>query len=182
MKALATAFLLFVTLQGCLLAQTVTVTISFPGTTALNGGNPIQLLSFKIGAQQATQLNLAGTGASAGKSQFTTLTLYKGIDQTTPELFIACATGKLIKSAMLTVSSTDSGIFFQVALQNVYISTINDDSTNSDGGPPCESFSLSYSKIGWQYTPPDQGAPLAGGFDIIKNVSIPYASLVPGPQ
>jgi type VI secretion system secreted protein Hcp len=176
MKALATAFLLFLGLQCGLFAQTITVTFD----STINSGNPLALLSFKIGAQQAGLLSQAGSGASAGKSQFTPLTLYKNVDQTTPELFIACATGKQIKHALLTVSGDTGQIFFQVALENVYIASINDDSTNDDGGIPFETFTLSYSKIGWEYTPPE-GTPVQGGFDVIRNVSVPFSSLLATP-
>jgi type VI secretion system secreted protein Hcp len=180
MKALAIAFLLLLGVQCGLFAQTITIT--FDSTSGINGGNPISLVSFKIGAQQAGLLTQAGSGASAGKSQFTPLTLYKGVDQTTPELFIACATGKLIKHALLTVSGDTSQVFFQIALENVYIASINDDSTNDDGGIPFETFTLSYSKIGWEYLPTEGGTPVAGGFDVIKNVSVPFTGLLSSPQ
>jgi type VI secretion system secreted protein Hcp len=179
MKALAIGFLLFLGLQFCVFAQTVTVT--FDSTSGINGGGPVSLLSFKIGAQQAGLLSQAGTGASAGKSQFTPLTLYKNVDQTTPQLFISCATGKLIKHALLTVSGDTGQIFFQIALENVFIASINDDSTNSDGGIPFETFTLSYSKIGWEYLPTEGGQPVAGGFDVIRNVSVPFSSLLTAP-
>jgi len=178
MKAFAIAFILFIGLQGCLLAQNITVT--FGGTNGINNGNPIALLSFKIGAQQESIVALAGGPAGAARSQFTPLTLYKNVDQTTPQIFIACAMGKQIKNALLTVSSQGEAdtVYFQIALENVYISTVNDDSTNSDGGPPFESFSLSYSKIGWNYMPQGGGTPLQSGFDIIKNVPVTFSSLL----
>jgi len=184
MKAIAIAFILFIGLQGCLSAQNITVTFS-GGANGINNGNPIPLLSFKIGTQQQSIVNLAGGGASAAKSQFTPLTLYKNVDQTTPQIFIACAMGKPIKNALLTVSSQGNAdtVYFQIALENVYISTVNDDSTNSDGGPPFESFSLSYGKIGWNYMPPAGGTPLQSGFDIIKNVAVNFSSLLaPAPS
>jgi type VI secretion system secreted protein Hcp len=157
-----------------LLAQTITVTIAFDSSSGINNGNPISVLTFKIGAVQPQLSTYSGGGASAGKSQFTPLMVFKNIDGNSPILFLDCATGKLIKDAILTVSgSGDSGqTYFQIALKDVYIASINDDSTDADGGEPYETFTLSYREIGWQYSSSGDESVVNGGFDVIKNAAV----------
>jgi type VI secretion system secreted protein Hcp len=154
----------------------VTVAISFDPGSGIASGSAIQLSTFKIGTVQPGISVYAGGGSSAGKSQFTPLTLYKNIDATTPLLFLDCALGKKIKSATLTVSQ-DSVVLFQILMEGVAISSVNEDSTYSDGGPPLETVALSYTKIGWQYTP-SSGPPVNGGFDLQTNVVATWSQLV----
>jgi len=162
-------------------AQSVGVTITFDAGSGIASGSAIQLASFKIGAVQPQLSLYTGGGASAGKSQFTPLTLYKTIDETTPLLFLDCALGKLIKGATLTVTQNPQQapvVLFQILLYGVFISSVNDDNTNSDGGPPFETVTLSYQKIGWQYTPPGGGNPVNGAFDNVRNIQESWSQLL----
>jgi type VI secretion system Hcp family effector len=157
-------------------AQVVTVTISFAASSGIATGTSIQLSSFKIGATQPPIATYAGAAASAAKSQFTPLTLYKNIDATSPILFLDCALGKPIKNATLTVYQ-DSTPIFQILLEGVFISTINDDSTYSNGGPPLETFSLSYGIIGWQYIPPT-GPTVNAAFNLETNTNLSFSQVL----
>ena len=175
MKKLLLMVILLCVANISLHAQNVTVTLSIAAGSGIATGTSIPLLSFKIGAVQPTLTTYVGAPATAAKSQFTPLTLYKNIDATTPLLFLDCALGKSIPNVTLTVYQ-NSAVLFQIILEKVYISTINDDSTNSDGGSPLETFSLSYGTIGWQYLPAG-GPPVNGGFDLITNRPVGWSQL-----
>jgi type VI secretion system Hcp family effector len=176
MKKLLLLMILWSAANISLHAQTVTVTISFAANSGIATGTSIQLSSFKIGATQPPLTTYVGAAASAAKSQFTPLTLYKNIDATSPMLFLDCALGKPIKNATLTVFQ-DSTPIFQILLEGVFISSINDDSTMSNGGPPLESFSLSYGIIAWAYIPPSGPAETAA-FNLETNTNLSFSQVL----
>jgi type VI secretion system secreted protein Hcp len=187
MKPLLLALAAFVGLPYALHAQTITETVTFDSSSGINSGSAITLMSFKLGVQQSGLVTMAGGGGSASKSQFTPVTLFKTIDQTTPELFLACALGKVIKSATISAVS-DNGqtapvTFFQIVIKNVIVSSVNDDGSDSDGGTPfLETIALSYGQIEWLYTPVSGGLQTLGGFDVKRNISLPFTSFQPPPQ
>ena len=87
--------------------------------------NTIQLLSFSANVFQQG-LNLAGLGAGAGKAQFNPIEVMKTIDKTSPALFVACATGKHIKTATLFVRSGEASFdYFKIILTDVLISSLS---------------------------------------------------------
>src|SRR5277367_3430780 len=62
--------------------------------------NEIQLESFTLGVEQQGTANVGG-GMGAGKSKFHDFFVVKKTDKATPKLFLACANGEHIKSAIL---------------------------------------------------------------------------------
>ncbi len=114
--------------------------------------NTIQLLSFSANVFQQG-LNLAGNGAAAGKAQFNPIEVMKSIDKTSPALFVACATGKHIKTATLFVRNGEATFdYFKIVLTDVLISSL---STSGGSGDDlvAEHVTLSFSKIQWVFTP-----------------------------
>src|SRR6266704_1530243 len=123
--------------------------------TAAGHNGDIEVASFKLSVTQRG-LNLAGGTASAGASDFKPLTIYKFIDLASPKIFIACASGRLIKTATLVVESTvadqasspprPQGPFFKIVLSNVLIANVNEDAATTDQqGNIVETVALSYS-------------------------------------
>ncbi len=135
--------------------------------------NSIPILSFSSDVFQQG-LNLAGGGGSAAKTQFNPIVVIKRFDKTSPQLFLACATGKHIKSATIAVQKAGNQPydFFKIVLSDVLISSVSA-SADSEQLVDTEKVTLSFSKISWQFRPQDpNGSPLppvVGSFDLKAN-------------
>jgi type VI secretion system secreted protein Hcp len=133
----------------------------------------IHVSSFSFGVTNA------GTGGSnlgsgGGRSNVQDLHLTKSVDQASPNLFIACATGKHFDSATLTVrrAGETPQEYLTYELTEVFVSSIST-SGHEGGGIAQESCSLNFSKVVMTYTPqnPD-GSPGAANpktFDVKAN-------------
>ena len=116
-----------------------------------------------------------GTGGGAGKVSVQDLSLTKYIDKATPNLQLACATGKHYKDALLTVRKAgDKPLeYLKITMTDVLISSV---STGGSGGEDrlTENVTLNFGKFKTEYTP--QKADGSGDaaidvtFDIAKNV------------
>ena len=108
----------------------------------------------------------------------------KVVDQASPNLFIACATGKHFDSATMTVrrAGETPQEYLTYELTEVFVSSIST-SGHEGGGIAQESVSLNFSKVKMTYTPqnPD-GSPGAANpktFDVKANKAIVNASRRP---
>lgn len=135
----------------------------------------INVVSFRAGVMQRG-LNLAGGAASAATSDFKPLSIYKFIDQASPKLFLACATGLHAPTATLTVRKSASRPFdfFIIRLTDVIVSNVNADADTTDAnGTLVETVALSYTRIEWTFIPQQDdgsaGTPVIGGFDVRGN-------------
>jgi len=153
-----------------------TIFIAFDSGAGIASGKAIQLANFKLGAKNPLSIGSASAGAGIGKPEFGPITFYKTVDTWSPQLFLACALGKHIQSAMVTVYTNGVTPVFEVALGNVYITSVNDDSTNDEGGIPLENFSVTYSKIGWKYIP-QGGQTVQSAFDVVRNTPISFNNI-----
>lgn len=151
------------------------------GESVLQGHEgEIDVASFNMGVLQKGAAFAGGSAFGAGKSEFKPLTIYKFIDKATPALFVACATGARYKKATLVVTTAPIsalaapperaiGDFFKIVLEDVFITSINQDANTTDGnGNLVETVDLSYVKISWFYTAAN-GDIISGGFDVKKN-------------
>lgn len=117
--------------------------------------------------------NIGGTtatgGATAGKAQFGDFVITKPVDSASPQLFMNCATGKLIRTAVISLLAPgDQPVeFLKYTLSDVLISSV---SVSASGEAPTEQVTLAYSRIEIEYKPigPDgkPGAPVKSGYDI----------------
>jgi type VI secretion system secreted protein Hcp len=135
--------------------------------------NEIHVSSFSFGVTNA------GTGGSnlgsgGGRSNIQDMHFTKVVDQASPNLFIACATGKHFDTATLTVrrAGETPQEYLTYDLNEVFVSSIST-SGHEGGGIAQESCSLNFSKIKMTYTPqnPD-GSPGAANpktFDVKAN-------------
>jgi type VI secretion system secreted protein Hcp len=136
----------------------------------------IDLVGFRSGLMQKVISSLGG-GAGAGKPEFSPLKVFKYIDKASIPIFVACATGKNLKKATLSIVKSGGEIpsdYFVIVLSDVFVSSVNDSTETTDGeGNLLETVSLEYSKIEWTYTPQnDDGSPgtaLKGGWDLKLN-------------
>lgn len=139
----------------------------------------IQVVSFKLGVEQRGISDFGG-GGGAGKSVFHPLKIFKFVDKASPQLFLNCATGKLIPNVTLKAAKDGQNafLFLEVKLSDVLISGFNHESADSDGSNVLlESASLHYGRIQLTYTPqlPDgsAGTPISVSFDVKKDKRLP---------
>jgi len=94
-------------------------------------------------------------GGGTGKASFSDLSFTKLLDKSSPQLYLHCAQGKPIRSAVLTLrkSGGDRNEFYVVTLTDVLVTSVQTGGASS--GQPTESFSLNYTKIEWKYVPED---------------------------
>jgi len=129
----------------------------------------IDVLAFSWGVSQ-TGTASSGSGAGSGKAVFDDLLVVARASKASPLLWLACASGQHIKSAVLTCrrSSKSALEFLTITLSDVVVGSYEVDS--SDDGPPLDQIGLAYAKIETQYTPVDPTgkpqAPVKAGWDL----------------
>jgi type VI secretion system secreted protein Hcp len=115
--------------------------------------NEIHVSSFSFGV---TNSGTGGSnlGSGGGRSNVQDMHFTKVVDQSSPNLFYACATGKHFDNATLTVrrAGETPQEYLVYKLTEVYVSSIST-SGHEGGGIAQESVSLNFSKIELNYTP-----------------------------
>jgi type VI secretion system secreted protein Hcp len=151
-----------------------------PGDSLVGGHiNEIDVYSVSFGASQ-TGIREAGGKASARRSSMSTFAITKKVDKASPKLFLACATGQHIQTAVLTFREVEVGTapheYLTITLSDVFISSYQ---VGSGGDLPTESISISYSKIEYKYVgrqPNGQPTPpVTVTFDVVKNKELTLA-------
>jgi type VI secretion system secreted protein Hcp len=133
----------------------------------------IHVSSFSFGVSNA------GTGGSnlgsgGGRANVQDLHFTKVVDQASPNLFLACATGKHFDTATVTVrrAGETPQEYLVYDLSEVFVSSIST-SGHEGGGIAQESCSLNFSKVTMTYTPQNaDGSPGAANpktFDVKAN-------------
>lgn len=100
------------------------------------------------------QTEMAGGGA-AGKTSMRELDVRKKVDSASTALMSAMRNNELIKKAVLTVrkAGTKPVDYFVITIENGRIVSIEVESENDDSPELVERVSLSFQKIGVEYTP-----------------------------
>lgn len=177
------AVLLIVGLASPALAQTQGTSF-FVKIDGIKGESPVQghkdevdVFSFNLGVTQTGTTDFGG-GAGSGKSQFLPVVIYKNVDVASPALFLACATGKHIKTvelkAVRNIGEAGPLEYLTVTLTDVIVSSFNDQSADGNTSPTIlETVSLKYAKIEISYRKqnPDGSLapPVKSGFDLKSN-------------
>jgi type VI secretion system secreted protein Hcp len=145
-----------------------------PGDSIASGHiGEIDVSSVQFSANQ-TGIRDAGGRASARRSSLSTFVITKKTDKASPKLFLACATGQHLQTAVITFRDVVVGTapyeYLTITLTDVFISSYQ---VSSGGDFPSESVSISYSKIEYKYVGRmDNGQPLPPvtvTFDLLKN-------------
>jgi type VI secretion system secreted protein Hcp len=148
-----------------------------PGESRVVGHeDEIDVFSFKLGVTQRGVTDFGG-GASAGKSVFLPVIVYKNVDISSPQFFLACATGKHIPKVELKAARLSNDTlqeYLVITLTDVLVSSLNHESADASGNQTVlESVSFNYAKIEISYKPqnPDGslGAPVMAGYDVKAN-------------
>lgn len=124
-------------------------------STAAGGhGDWIEIKSFSWGASRPS--TSTGRTRGGGRTSFSDMSVVKRIDAASPNLYLACASGKHYPSATLQIRKTGEGPvpYMEYRLEKVRISSVSV-STSEGSAEPVEEVTLSYGKIVWTYTPAD---------------------------
>ncbi len=113
--------------------------------------NEIQLDSYSMGVVNAG----AGGGAGAGKAMVNDLHCTMKVNKASPNVFIACCTGRPISTATIVVrkSGGENPLEYEtIKLTSVFVSSYSK-ATHSDGEIGIESVALTFSKVEYTYKP-----------------------------
>ena len=112
----------------------------------------IELASFSWGVTQSGS-PARGGGARAGKAQFQDFHFVARTSKASPKLFLACASGEHVKSALLTCrrAGQDRLEFLKYKLSDVLISSFLLGGSTAE--EPFDQVSLNFAKIEMEYVP-----------------------------
>lgn len=141
-------------------------------STAAGGGHGdwIEIDSFSWGASRPS----TATGRTRGGSRtsFSDMSVVKKVDAASPNLYLACASGKRLPSAVLEVRKPGTRMsYYTIRMYDVRISSVSV-SSSEGSAEPVEEVTLSYGKISWEYVPPDaagRGARFEATWDLAAN-------------
>ncbi|MCK5412140.1 MAG: type VI secretion system tube protein Hcp [Gemmatimonadetes bacterium] len=126
------------------------------GESTAAGGHAdwIEVESFSWGASRPS--TSTGRTRGGGRTSFSDVSVVKKIDAASPNLYLACASGKRYPSATLQIRKAGEGpmLYMEYRLEDVRISSVSV-SHSAGHDEPVEEVTLSYGKIVWTYTPAD---------------------------
>lgn len=135
----------------------------------------IEVESFSWGVSNPTSA-IGGSGAGAGKAQFSGFNFMDAMSKASPQLFIKCVSGYHIKDAVLTAArmSGDTTVeFMKLTISDVLVSSYQ---TSGSSEVPQDSVSLNFAKIEFEYSPQDAkgtvGSPVIGSWDLTTNKAV----------
>jgi type VI secretion system secreted protein Hcp len=135
----------------------------------------IDVLAFSWGVSQAKATG-SGGGGGAGKALFEDLLVVARTSKASPKLWLACASGQHVKSAVLTCRKPGKAPFefLKITLTDVTITSYEID--GSDEELPLDQVALAFAKVETVYTPQDPsgkaGPPVKAGWDVKKNARV----------
>lgn len=144
-------------------------------STAKGHEGEIEVLSWSWGVSNSASHSTGG-GAGSGKATFQDISITKVLDKSSPQLFLATASGKHYPTATLKAAADtnkDGKLdYYVIKLTDVLVSSYQQ-SGASGGDKPTESISLNFAKIEITYLPqkPTGSADTSvkAGWDLVKN-------------
>jgi type VI secretion system secreted protein Hcp len=124
----------------------------------------IDVLSYSFGATQTGSFAYGG-GGGAGKVQFQDFHFTMKMSKATPKLFLACANGEHIKSALLTArkAGKEQQEFYIVKFTDILVSSYQTGGAGGGDEVPTESISFNFTKMEMEYKEQKGDGTLAGG-------------------
>ena len=121
-------------------------------TDAKHAGE-IDVESFSWGVSQSGSAAVAG-GAGAGKASVSDFSFMTRSTTASPQLFLACASGKHLKSAVFTARRAGAAPveFLKITFTDVLISSYQESGSSGDDGP-YDSLSFNSAKIKFEFAP-----------------------------
>jgi type VI secretion system secreted protein Hcp len=124
----------------------------------------IEIESFSWGASHPGSF-ASGTGGATGKVNFQDLHFTTLVNKSSPNLALACATGKHIDKAMLYVrkATGDGGQqeYYTITLEHVLVSSYQSSAHTGANSLPQDNFALNFAKVKFEYKPQND----KGGLD-----------------
>ncbi len=113
----------------------------------------IEVLSYNWGVAQSGSTG-AGGGGGAGKAVFDELRFVARLQKSSPKLFLACASGKHVKSGVLTVRKAGGKPFefLKLTLTDLLVSSYEHLAPGEESGEALEEVGLRFAKIKMEYT------------------------------
>ena len=136
----------------------------------------IDVLSYSWGVSNAGSPG-GGSGGGAGKASFQDFSFVHRTGKASPKLFLACASGKHIKQAVLTCRKAGGKQqeFLKITFSDVLISSFQQGGSTGGDDVPVESVSFDFGKVDERYTEQDAsgkpGQTFSGAWDVRKNRS-----------
>lgn len=139
------------------------------GDGTSRGPTAIDVLSWSWGVSNPHTTTTGGAGA--GKASFSSFSIMKQYDKTSPLLALAVAKKTVLKSVVIyldpRVAAGDSST---ITLSNVVIQNVEHSGAGGEGAQ--ESVSFTYQKITWTYYDQKTGSNFKGGWDLAKGTKI----------
>jgi type VI secretion system secreted protein Hcp len=138
----------------------------------------MQLESWSWGETNSGTHGSAGGGAGAGKVSIQDFHFAKKVDVASPNLMLACAEGRHIKTGVLTSrkAGKDQQEFLVFKFTDVLISSYSVGGSGSSDVVPVDQVAINFGKIEWAYKPQKADgtldAAVKGGWDIVKNAKV----------
>ena len=112
----------------------------------------IEIESFSFGESQ-TGTSSHGGGLGGGKVQMQDFHFVMRVNKASPELFLHCANGKHIKSAILTCrkAGKDQQEYLKVTFSDLLVSSYQTGGSSGGGVVPMDQIALNFSKIEFVY-------------------------------
>ncbi len=134
----------------------------------------IDVASFSWGLSQQRTTGTGG-GSGAGKADFQDLQVVTNVSQASPQLFLACAAGRHIQTAVLTcrkAGGSHQQDFLKYTLSDVLVASCHTYARAEDSVPGDE-VSFRYAQIKVEYRPQradgSLGAPITAGWNLKTN-------------
>lgn len=117
----------------------------------------------------------ASGGGGVGRATFADLSFTHRVDRASPALWKACATGRRIRDAVLSVARAGAGTqdYLVVKLRDVSVTSVALSDAAADALVPLEAVSLAFAKVEYSYKPQNAngslGAAVEFKFDLVRN-------------
>ena len=138
----------------------------------------IEVLSFSWGETNSGGLVGHGGGGGAGKVAMQDLHFVTRFSKASPTLLLACASGKHMKSAVLTARKAGKGQqeYLVYKFTDVFVTSYQTGGSTQEAEGPLDQISLGFARIEVEYRPqkPDGSldTPIKAGWDVLKNQKI----------
>ena len=134
----------------------------------------IHIESFSFGVEQVGTAD-SGGGLGAGKAKFEDFEFTMPTQKASAKLFAACASGKHIPSATLSIRK--AGGTQEVFLKHTFTSLLISSFRTANGDPqPVDTIKFNFVKLETEYKEQDEkgklGGPIKGGYDLKANKSV----------
>lgn len=112
----------------------------------------IQLHSFSWGETNAGTFS-AGGGGGAGKVSMQDFHFVMNVNKASPKLFLACANGEHIKSAILTArkAGKEQQEYMKVTFSDLLVSSFQTSGASDAGNLPMDQISFNFAKVEIEY-------------------------------